>query len=290
MLSKAWSTPTLNNRDFEACFDLMLWTTRIYGVSIKPPVPKALLMTRPVTHWDASDPNTVFDWAEHSFGTLINNMALSDLEILLVADARRAEPNDSFSRERLIIRAWQYGEIPAYQVNAWGKPVVYYDPRKCDQPGYFLRDILPKLASLKIASHPRPDGFFLTDIPDLITAVICHSGQGLSYNRLLTPDSNSRSLLSRFKGDENIEANRYLYMAIMGLAARRYSPEQIIASYGPILSKSTRKRIFPIYKRIENSTDCIKLLRMMTDNRLSLPRHTSRSEYPAHSRPHQALV
>lgn len=288
MLSKKWSTPTLSNQDFDTCFDMMLWATRLYGAPIKPPVPKALSTERPSTHWEAANPDTVFEWASQSFGTLTSHMGLTDLNIMLVADARRADPNDNFARERLIVRSWQYDELPPYQLDIDGNPIVFYDPRKCDRPGYFLSDVLPKLACLKIASDPRPDGFCLTEIPSLISTVICHLGHGFTLHGLLTPDPNTRSLLSRFRDSEDIKANRYLYMAVMGLAARRYSPEQIIASYGPVLSKSTRKSIFATYKRIEKSQDCIKLLRMMTDSRLKSTHQISRSEFPAHNRPHQA--
>ena len=74
----------------------------------------------------------------------------------------------------------------------------------------------------------------------------------------------------------------YLYGTLITLAAHRLTREQIIATYGQLMTQRTRKILGAAYDQIQAQTDVLKLLKL-----LSKP---IRNERPEHSHLHQARV
>ena len=56
----------------------------------------------------------------------------------------------------------------------------------------------------------------------------------------------------------------YLYGTLIGLAAHRLTAEQIIATYGAIITNRTRKLTSSSLNQIEAQSDILKLLRLFT--------------------------
>jgi len=65
----------------------------------------------------------------------------------------------------------------------------------------------------------------------------------------------------------------YLYGTLIGLAAHRLTREQILATYGPVISNRTRKQVGTVLDQIASQKDTLKLLRLFTK-----PTHTEHLE------------
>jgi len=274
--------------------DITLWVTKQYGPAKRPTVPKILSRGSLLSRWKEDNPTTVLDWASDNFARLLDDMDLCDLPLQLVANGEKADTYPSKSFDSLRSRCWTSGQYPGYFVDEYGRPILYYDPRKCDQTGYFLGQILPKLIMIKLFVNARPKAFDNYTNSEITDAMICHFGHG--FNMLHNIEATSSQSITTRLLRQNQHHRRLLHFAygsVISLSAHRYSPEQIISTYGPILSKTTRQLVWPIYKTIEKDAEFIKLLRLMTDNRRqSLPvtenNYLKHSVLPEHSRQRQA--
>ena len=277
MLNNPYMKAQLSRREINLMFDMTVWVTKHHGPCIKPKVPKILKLGSLLRAWNDTNPDPVFYWASAEFSRLLQHTQMTGWALELLPDATKAEQCLSNS---LKSRLWQAGHYPSYYIDDMGRPIFYYDPRRCDEPGYLAGELIPKLAALKVFSSPKPPNFDAANMDLLIDVMGCHLGQGFTKVSILeaknrTPARTSDWYPLSFLESENVDlpteisAKHVLFITILGLSARRYTPEQIISHYGPILSKQSRKAIWPLYKLIEKNADFIKLLRIMTDNRLA---------------------
>ena len=285
MLNTHYAKEPITRRQINLIFDMTVWVTKFYGPSIRAKVPKILQTGNPLQAWTDTNPDPVFYWASTEFTRLLKHTQMTDWCIELRPDATKV---DKSSTNNLKSRSWQAGQYPGYYVDNMGRPIFYYDPRRCHEPGYLEGELIPKLAALKVFSSPKPTNFNANNMGLLIDVMACHMGHGFTNVSLReqkeetnpnTPDW----FTFPFLNTENIEnskstnetsAKHMLFITVLGLSARRYLPEQIISHYGPILSQQSRKAIWPIYKQIEKNAEYIKLLRIMTDNRIAKQNRT----------------
>lgn len=287
MLNKS----TLTDESVSTLFDMMIWLSAQYGPPVKQSVPKIISPHLPLHErcWGEDDPRTVFAWAEAEAAYLSKVCNMQDWPVQVAPNGTKAEvqritkkpqPVDTspVSLRPLKSNAWSEDKYPGYFVDYFGRPTFFYDPRRCVEAGYFTKTILPQFALLKIyAKHP-PAEFSHQSIEGLVHMTTCHMGVGFTMLALSQDDSpdswTPMALLSSHEPDA--EELPYLYGTLMSLAAHRLTREQIIATYGQLMTQRTRKLLNTAYEQITSQTDMLKLLKV-----LSKP---IRSEDPEHSR------
>lgn len=278
---------TIQDESVSNYIEMMIWLSAQFGPVKKPVVPKIIKPNIPLheRHWTEDDPRTVFAWAEAEAVYMAKLCNMENWPIQVAPNADKAKLHLTSAKtgflKPLKSDAWCADKYPGYFVDYFGRPTFFYDPRRCSDLGYFAKTLLPQFALLKIyAKHP-PAEFDNSAIDALLHMTACHMGFGFT---LLAMSQNERSqswtpmaILNAHTPD--FEELPYLYGTLIGLAAHRLTREQIIATYGPIITHKTRKHIGAALDQIESQSDILKLLRLFCK-----PTHSGR---PEHSLLHQ---
>jgi len=293
MLNKA----TLTDNTVLTLYDMMIWLSAQYGPPVKQAVPKILNPDMPCheRHWSEDDQRTVFAWADAEVNYLSQLCKMESWSVQVAPNGNRAklqrvarestrDKESSHSLRSLISGKWSEDNYPGYFVDYFGRPTFFYDPRRCIEPGYFAKTLLPQFALLKIyAKHP-PAEFGEDSIESLVQMTACHMGVGftlLSLSQGGSPQNwTPMAMINPNQADE--DELPYLYGTLITLAAHHQTREQIIATYGQLMTQRTRKILGAAYDHIQAQTDVLKLLRL-----LSKP---IRNERPEHSHLHLAQV
>ncbi len=264
-------------------FDMMIWLSSQYGPASKQAVPKVINPSAPISQrcWGDEDCRTVFAWAEAEVVHIAKACDMEHWSVQVAPNGQKAKRQaaNSVTITPLKSSAWQAGEYPGYFVDYFGRPVFFYDPRRCAEPGYFAKTLIPQFALLKIyAKHP-PLEFGEISIKSLVQITACHMGLGftmlaLSQNQNTERQNNGNwtplAILAGSQGQEDTpnSSAAYLYGTLLSLTAHRLTPEQIIATYGPLMSERTRKNLRPALSQIESQTDLLKLLRLVSRHKM----------------------
>ena len=291
MLNKS----TLTDESVAIYYDMMIWLSAQYGPPVKQAVPKVLNPDLPLHErcWGEDDPRTVFAWAEAETAHLSKVCKMDDWSVQVAPNGNKtpltptsgsAPADEAASLTPLKSNAWSEDKYPGYFVDYFGRPTFFYDPRRCMEAGYFAKTLLPQFALLKIyAKHP-PLEFGDDCLSSLMQMTACHMGLGFTLLALSQRGSpqgwSPRAMIMPRQPDA--DELPYLYGTLIGLAAHRMTREQIIATYGQLMTQRTRKSLDAAYDQIESHTDVLKLLKL-----LSKP---IRNEHPEHSRLHPAQV
>lgn len=281
-------------------FDMMIWLTAQYGAPIKQTTPKVITPEQLIHErcWDENDPRTIFAWAEAEAAYLAKICKMENWSVQVAPNGNKAKlqnarkviiqagssPANGQSLTPLRSNAWNENQYPGYFVDYFGRPTFFYDPRRCAEAGYFAKTIIPQFALLKIyAKHPPAD-FGTESIEKLVQMTACHMGLGFTLLALFQGGAPKNwtplSLLSPDQHDD--EELPYLYGTLISMAAHLLTREQILATYGKLMTPRTRKLIGPAYEQIQAQTNVLKLLKI-----LSKP---TRSANPEHSHLHQVQV
>ncbi len=277
MLSKAM----LADETVSIYFDMMIWLSSQYGPASKQAVPKVINPETPIDErcWGDEDCRTVFAWAEAEVTHLAKVCDMENWSVQVAPDGHKAklQAANSVTITPLKSSAWQAGEYPGYFVDCFGRPVFFYDPRQCVEPGYFVKTLIPQFALLKIyAKHPPLEfderlEFGESSIKSLVQMTTCHMGLGFTMLALAQANIAESwlpiSFLAQADNDRD-DPRPYLYGTLLSLTAHRLTPEQIIATYGPLMSQHTRKNLRPALSQIESQTDLLKLLRLVSRHKL----------------------
>ncbi len=289
MLNKTMLSKTiLNDETVSIYFDMMIWLSSQYGPASKQAVPKVLNPETPIDErcWGDEDCRTVFAWAEAEVMQLAKACDMQHWSVQVAPDGHKAklQAANSVTITPLKSSAWQAGEYPGYFVDYFGRPVFFYDPRQCIEPGYFAKTLIPQFALLKIyAKHP-PLEFGESSIKSLVQMTACHMGLGFTMLALCQGQrSESWTPLSILTSTQDQEDSRsssaaYLCGTLLSLTAHRLTPEQIIATYGPLMSERTRRDLRPALSQIESQTDLLKLLRLISRHKLQEARKTGQED------------
>ena len=283
----------LTDESVATLFDMMVWLSAQYGPPVKQTVPKVVNPELPLheRRWAEDDPRTVFAWAEAEAAYLSKASQMENWSVQVAPNGNRANLNPVLKEGLPPIEAsgeptltplksnvWSEDKYPGYFVDYFGRPTFFYDPRRCEEAGYFAKTILPQFALLKIyAKHP-PIEFGEDSIEKLMQMTACHMGLGFTLLALSQAGSpqiwTPMAILSPNQPDK--DELPYLYGTLITLAAHGLSREQVIASYGKLMTPRTRKFLETAYDHIETQKGELKLLRL-----LSKP---TRSERPEHNR------
>jgi len=286
MLNKS----SLPDESISTYVELMIWLSAQYGPTKKPAVPKVIKPEPPIheRRWTEDDPRTVFAWAESEAAYLSELCEMEDWAVQVAPNGNKARLHPISATtaylKPLRSNAWCENKNPGYFVDYFGRPTLFYDPRQCAEAGYFAKTLLPQFALLKIyAKHP-PIDFNARELETLVYMTVCHMGLGFTLLALAQNNQpqnwTAMAMLNAYTPHD--EELPYLYGTLIGLAAHRLTPEQIVANYGPIITKRTRKLIKPSLDQIETQSNILKLLRLFT--------RPNRNELPEHSHPHSVQL
>jgi len=144
-----------------------------------------------------------------------------------------------------------------------GRPVCTYASEKAPTPGALARTFIVQLAQIRLISGVVPKDYDPRTHAHLLVMAGVFNGQGLDM-LALAPSMAKRP---EFKGlSEKVLKNDIQHATILAMVVRGLVPEQIIASYGPVLSQQFRKRIPSICHALEDTADKVKILRNICRN------------------------
>jgi len=211
--------------------------------------------------WQEDDARTVFDWAQDNFGRVKDECGMGDWSVQIAPN-----PDEPYNTKHMrFSQSWNMDSKEPYYVDGYGRPVIHYDPRHCSEPGYFAARIILKLAEIKLMNFVPERGISPLQSGILTLAAAAYMGQGFTLAALpkavalyLTKEDDTSPVPQR------VIDNSLAFSSCTTLLAKNLSPEQIVATYGSIMSKHLRKKIRPACKQIESYTPEIKVLRLLT--------------------------
>ena len=256
----------MRDEDAYLQFEVMAWLIRRYGPPKKAAVPSPIHKTKQLSdlHWQEDDTRPVFDWAEDNFGQVKSECGMSDWPIQIAP-----YPHEPYDTTRMrFSQNWNMDSREPYYVDGYGRPVIHYDPRRCSEPGYFVARIILKLAEIKLMNFTPERGISPLQSGILTLSTAAYIGQGFTLAAL--PNAVAHYLEREedtSRVPQRVVDNALAFSTCTTLLARKLSAEQIVATYGSVMSKKLRKKIRPACKQIESYTSEIKTLRL-----LSLPK------------------
>jgi len=244
-------------------FEVMSWLIKRYGPTKNPKVPSPIHKIEQLSdlYWNEDDSRTVFDWAQDNFGRIKSECGMNDWSVQIMP--RPDEPFDS--RHMQFSQSWNTDSKEPYYVDGYGRPVIHYDPHHCIEPGYFAARVIIKLAEIKLMNFVPQQGISPLQSGILTLTAASYMRQGFTMAALpeavtyyLTREGDTSSVPRR------IIDNTLAFSTCLMLLSHKLAPEQIIATYGSIMTKSFRKKIRPACKQIESYESEIKLIRLLT--------------------------
>jgi len=147
-----------------------------------------------------------------------------------------------------------------------GNTIIFYNPERCHEIGYFAAHIILKLAELRLSQIQREYAQSPLMKRMAILSAACYNRQGFNLMNL-TPYVSEylTSNLDEKPIPQRLIENTLSFTTIMALRIRRQSNEQIIATYGQLILKSCRKKTVQAYKQIDDYQNDIKLMQIMNE-------------------------
>jgi len=245
-------------------FEAMSWLIRRYGPPKNAAVPSPIHRVERLSElcWTDHDSRTISDWAQDNFGRIKSACGMDNWSVQIAE--RPEEPLNTKHMD--FSQNWNMDSKEPYYVDGYGRPVIYYDPQHCQEPGYFSARIIIKLAEIQLmnfapehgvsplqsgiltltaASYMR-QGFTLAEIPKAVTYFLNREGDSTSV-------------------PQRVIDNTLAFSACLTLLSRKLTPEQIVATYGSLMSKALRKKIRPACKQIESYNSEIEVMRLLSN-------------------------
>lgn len=223
-----------------------------FGPVQRPKVPSPLHKSDRLFRqaWTDTDMRIVTDWAHDNFITIKSQCNMDDWAVdiyPLIPHENPEQLQDGFLDEE-------------------GNTIIFYNPERCHETGYFSAHIILKLAELRLSQTQSEYAQSPLMKRMAILSAACYNRQGFNLMNL-TPYI-SEYLTNKF--DEKpipirLIENTLCFTTIMALRVRRQSNEQIIATYGQLIPKTCRKKITQACKQVEDYKNDIKLMQIMNE-------------------------
>lgn len=243
------------------------WLIQQYGIPLTPPIPRPHNYQVPLHQrcWDNSDSRLPLQWAQDEFALICNHMHMGSLDISLIPDPNKGINETAYLENRRLTAGWQTHLKTRIKLDINGNPIVTYNPSQCNRPGYLSAVVIMDLAKIYIGSKTPPadfDPFF--ELP-LTLLGAAHLGQGLTIAAMPFDIVESVMIGRNISKKEYKEfLNVITFVSVLHMACRRLSPEQIISSFGKVMTPQIRKRIWPIYRGLKHFEDELETLRGMS--------------------------
>lgn len=228
-------------------FEALAYLIRQSGLPARPQVPSPLHKSQGLDSivYDERDTRSVQDWAQDSFATILDGMAIDPTDLRLIASTRPLSDDRS---------------------------TLTFDPDRAQEPGQFISRLALQLIEQRMVRF-NP-GVPLTAIQRaLIRLTGCaYYRQGFALTQCLPALTEE---LSAWKVPPRLVENALVFSSCLTLIVRRQTPEQIVATYGSIMSKSVRRKIRPACRQIDNFKPEVKLLQVIAEEKRA---HTQSDE------------
>lgn len=228
-------------------FEALAFLIRQSGLPARPQVPSPLHKSQGLDSivYDERDKRSVQDWAQDSFATILDGMAIDPTDLRLIASTRPLSDDRS---------------------------TLTFDPDRAQEPGQFISRLALQLIEQRMVRF-NP-GVPLTAIQRaLIRLTGCaYYRQGFALTQCLPALTEE---LSAWKVPQRLVENALVFSSCLTLIVRRQTPEQIVATYGSIMSKSVRRKIRPACRQIDNFKPEVKLLQVIAEEKRA---HTQSDE------------
>lgn len=228
-------------------FEALAFLIRQSGLPARPQVPSPLHKSQGLDSivYDERDTRSVQDWAQDSFAAILDGMAIDPTDLRLIASSRPLSDDRS---------------------------TLTFDPDRAQEPGQFISRLALQLIEQRMVRF-NP-GVPLTAIQRaLIRLTGCaYYRQGFALTQCLPALTEE---LSAWKVPQRLVENALVFSSCLTLIVRRQTPEQIVATYGSIMSKSVRRKIRPACRQIDNFKPEVKLLQVIAEEKRA---HTQSDE------------
>jgi|GEM_PF-3182587 len=259
--------PALDQNTANWHFGQLAWMTNTFGSPYLPRVPSVLQRYESLaeTAFNEEDTRTSEDWAQDLFGRIVNECHMEDwtLSCRPMPDA----PDDGL-HAFLLSSTWHRMAPGSYHVDILGNPVVIYNADKVSEPGAIALSFILQLATLRLASAPVPDDYNAEDHARLLVEMAVYNAQGLELMAMadMLADHLVQQGLLRQR-----DVSRFLseleFTTILGMRTRNLAPEQIVATYGPLLTRTFRKRVWNLVEELNSYGPEMKLMQRLASGK-----------------------
>ena len=243
------------------------WLIQKYGAPLTPPTPKPLDYQTPLhlRFWDKADARLPLEWAQDEFNIICNHMHMGQMNISLIPDMADKDLETGYKQNRTFTGGWQTLTQTRVKLDINSNPVVTYNPKFCHIPGYLSARVIMDLSKIYIGAHQPPEDFdHFFEIP-LTLLGAAHLGQGFTL-AALSPDLVQSVLVGRDMTSKELKefTDVVTFVTVLSMACRRLSPEQMIGSFGKIMTPSLRRRIWPMYRNLKRFEEEVEYLRELS--------------------------
>jgi len=254
----------MRDEDAYLQFEVMAWLIKRYGPPQAPKVPSPIHRTEQLSElcWQENDMRTVFDWAQDNFARIKSESGMEDWSIQIAP-----HPDEPFdSRHMQFSQSWNTDGKEPYYVDGYGRPVIHYDPRHCEDPGYFAARVIIKLAEIKLMNFAPEKGISPLQSGILTLTAACYMRQG--FNLAALPEAVAHYLTREedtAKVPQRIIDNTLVFSNCLVMLSRKLMPEQMVATYGTLMPKAHRKKVRPACKQLEGYKSEIEVIRLLAN-------------------------
>jgi len=254
----------MRDEDAYLQFEVMAWLIKRYGPPQAPKVPSPIHRTEQLSElcWQENDMRTVFDWAQDNFARIKSESGMEDWSIQIAP-----HPDEPFdSRHMQFSQSWNTDGKEPYYVDGYGRPVIHYDPRHCEDPGYFAARVIIKLAEIKLMNFAPEKGISPLQSGILTLTAACYMRQG--FNLAALPEAVAHYLTREedtAKVPQRIIDNTLVFSNCLVMLSRKLMPEQMVATYGTLMPKAHRKKVRPACKQLEGYKSEIEVIGLLAN-------------------------
>ena len=227
-----------------------------HGAPHLPRVPTVFSRYEPLarTCYGPDEQRAPAHWADDLFARTASE---SHAERLASHSLPRSEPDQLLFRP--LSELWHRNAPGDVAYDIAGRSVCTYTLGDENIRGRMATGFLVQIATLRLLSAAPPDAYDACDHASLLVAALVFNGQGLEALNLLPELARTPvGQLSQARLGQELEHATLLAMVVRGLV-----PEQIIATYGPVLSPALRKRVWTLCQGFADYTPEVKLLRRL---------------------------
>ena len=247
---------------------MLAWQIRSFGAPHLPRVPTVLSRWTALSSMrrEMDDLRDAEAWAQDTFARILQEARMEDWNVECVPAETAAAVGVSATT---MVTRWGTGAMGAIHGNLKGKPVVLYRRTDVEEAGRMPLVAMLQLATLRMASCERPDGYSPERHAWWVASTAVFGGAGpdlLSLEEMVAQLAKEHGMVRR--ADAQHLTTAIEVMTVMAMRVRRLTPEQMIASYGQVMGKGFRKRVRAICDGIDRHDAELKLLQGMSDGRM----------------------
>lgn len=230
-----FSTRLIRHGDALLMLETFAFLIRRHGLPKRPDVPSPV---RPqlgidALRFDSARDCNVYDWARAALTRILQatDRPLDRLNLVASRDPYPRQPE-----------------------------LLSFDPERAHEPGHFTARLVLELAEGLLDGFETPA--LLDDYRKAVVrlSACAYLRQGFTLARCLPATGEA---LAEYGVPQRFIENMLVGGACLGLALRRQTPEQVLATYGSVMTRSVRRKIRPACRQLDGFEPEVKLLRVL---------------------------